>query len=359
MNLKGFFKRSNVVGNVVINGSVVGGNVVINGETINPKDLITKSFDERKTESVEEIDTIRINSSCPVKISSSDSMNAVAHFSGNATYSGEVEFNVEKLRNELIITVALKGFFKSTDLCLNVSISNLKKYKNIFVETTSSETVFMDSRICSENINLRTTSGSMTIRGNFNNIGIGSTSANIDLKTEYADSLSVNNTSGTANIVGNYKNIKIKATSGDFTIESNSAEKLNFDSSSGSLKLTGSFKDISISTKSGAVQINSKLNEYLKIDNTSSQVKLEGVFKNIRINSVSSRINSDIKAISDIKIDLKTTSGNANFDFENIKKVKISGGQVSGKVRNNHLEKENGYIANINYDVTFCNITIN
>lgn len=357
MNFNNFF---NQIGGVIINGDVIRGNdVIINGEKMSEKDLVTQNFDDQKNISMQEINTIKVDTSCTTRISSSDSTDLVAHLSGNATYVGKVKFNLEKNRDELMVTASLNGFFRDTNLVLDIFIPKFKKYDNISIETSSSKIEFLDSNVSAEKIDVDTSSGPLIIKGNFNKIDIDSSSANIDIKTEYADDLIIENSSGLINIFGNYKNILIDSSSSNCNIESDSVERLKFDSSSGKAKFKGGFKNITINATSTDIQINSKFNEYLKIDTSSSKIMLDGVYKDIVIETNHGKIISNIEAISDINISLEATSGNADFTLSNIKKVNISGDKISGKINNNRFERKNGYNANIRYEVVSCNITIN
>lgn len=308
------------VSNIRISGNST--NISFGGNSINFKDLMERHFDDIRTESAESFDTIKINSGCPVKILSSNTMDVEVHFFGDAYFKGNVDFNVSQEGNKLNITVKLDGVFQNTDLQLNISIPKSKKFKKISVETTCDEIEFLDESISAEKLRISTSSGDSNVKGDFDDIKINSSSGEIDVYSKYV------------------KNLKIETSSGDIDIG-------------------GSFKNIGIESSSGKISLDVSSVELLKIETSSGDANINGDFKDIYIISTHGKITANIYAKSDVQISIETTSADAEFNFENVRQVSTTGSTSSGEISNNLPVKSDGYIANIRYKTTFGDITIN
>lgn len=345
------------VSNIRISGNST--NISFGGNSINFKDLMERHFDDIRTESAESFDTIKINSGCPVKILSSNTMDVEVHFFGDAYFKGNVDFNVSQEGNKLNITVKLDGVFQNTDLQLNISIPKSKKFKKISVETTCDEIEFLDESISAEKLRISTSSGDSNVKGDFDDIKINSSSGEIDVYSKYVKNLKIETSSGDIDIGGSFKNIGIESSSGKISLDVSSVELLKIETSSGDTNIRGDLKKIETKSSFGKITLDTTSVESLNVETSSGDANINGDFKDIYIISTHGKITANIYAKSDVQISIETTSADAEFNFENVRQVSTTGSTSSGEISNNLPVKSDGYIANIRYKTTFGDITIN
>ena len=126
----------------------------------------------------------------------------------------------------------------------------------------------------------------------FGNVSIDATSADLNVPSLKADSLSVDVTSGNINVSGEIKNLTAGATSGDMVLE-----------------LTAQAKSIRTDATSGNVQIAAPGAEEIRTSSTSGDVKISaGTVKEVHTSSTSGSIECALEGFGVVDID--ATSGN-------------------------------------------------
>lgn len=203
------------------------------------------SFDERKTESADNVNGFIIDSSVAnIEMFASNSNEIEVHFYGHAVGDGAINFKVKNIDGFLTISVKTKGTFYESNLQVDIALPH-KKYKAISVKTISAK-IELQNNILTRLLEAASVSGKIESNVTFKEAYISSTSGRVDLNLNADSDISAG----------------IKTISSKVNIKLNNIGQLNLNSSSvsGYIKNNhtnmGDFSaKINVSTISGKITI--------------------------------------------------------------------------------------------------------
>lgn len=222
------------------NVTIVNGRVINGGGTGNPK-----KFDERKSEDVNNVEKITIDSTvADVNVSVSNSSKVEAHFYGQADVDGDVKFDVCVVNRELRITLKFTGNCYTGSLNLDVTVPQ-KTFKAITAKSSSAD-ITLSEGVSMDYFKVKTQSGDLESNATFANASITTMSGDVELYIDAKENISV----------------EISTMSGDVSAEFNNIGYIDLSTSSMSGDVrnrhkgaTGYTANVDISTMSGDIRI--------------------------------------------------------------------------------------------------------
>lgn len=201
----------NVSGNgiTVINGKVYKGNVtIVNGRVIGEdscNDSGKKEFDETKVESANGISRITVDSNINVIVSASNTSDVVAHMHGSAITDDNLNFSMQKLDNEIKISVVAAD---SSSGCNNVSIVSIGAFNCSFSNCSFAE---YSDLVLAIQIPSR----------EFENLSVESKNGNIEITSSVkANTISVESKNGNIDVSSCFQTLNVEAKNGNVAIDS-------------------------------------------------------------------------------------------------------------------------------------------
>lgn len=257
---------------VIINGKVYDGDVtmvngqVITGDSVND-DSAVKKFDEIKKETANGVKRITIDSNVNVKVSASNTNDVTAHLHGSIISDQNLNFSVEKQRNEILVSVKSKGTSISSSYMSVVSgcsvvINNCSVggkgglTLDIQIPDKTFEKLSIEANHANIDINSYVRASAITVDGKHGNINIGS-----DIE---ADIISVDNAHGNIDLSSTFQTLGINCRHGNIDVDSEvcSDVRLDITCQHGNVDVTlgniGTSK-VSVDTKHGNCKNNPKL----------------------------------------------------------------------------------------------------
>lgn len=200
----------NVSGNgiTIINGKVYKGNVtIVNGRVIGEETCndSKKEFDETKVESANGVNRITIDSNINVTVSASNNSDVVAHMYGATITDDNLSLSMQRLENEIGISVVAAN---SSSGCSNMSIVSIGA-----INSTISECSFVEdnSLVLSVQIPSRA----------FEKLSVESKNGSIEITSSVkANTISVESKNGNIDVSSNFQTLNVEAKNGNVTIDS-------------------------------------------------------------------------------------------------------------------------------------------
>ena len=243
-----FIRNGSAINNSIINTGVINGNISNGSMETNFESIPVTRFKEMKSEDAQKVERITINSTfVDVEVIASKSSKLVeAHFFGEATVVGNINFEVCLVGSELKISLTSDtGCHISGRLCFTVLVPE-KNFQQISVNTTSAD-ITLRENVFTDFLKVKTQSGDLDTSATFACANISTKSGDVEMFL-----LAQQNT-----------DMRISTTSGDVSINLHNIRQVSFAATSmcGNIKnhhiktATGYYASVAVSTKSGDVML--------------------------------------------------------------------------------------------------------
>lgn len=193
-----------------INGKIFSGNnvTIIGGRVLNGDGTCeTQKFDEIKSEYANNVEKITIDSTfADVNISVSNSSKVEAHFYGQASVEGEINFDVRLVNGELRIILKFVGNCYNNNLKLDITVPD-KTFKVISVKNASGD-ITLSEDVSTEQLKVKTMSGDLETNATFTNASISNMSGDIELSINASKDIVAEISTMSGNVSAEFNNIR-------------------------------------------------------------------------------------------------------------------------------------------------------
>ncbi len=250
------------------NGNVFSGSqVIINGRVINGGGIgKLKKYDEKRSEEAINVEKLTIQSTIvDVNVYASKTSKVEAYFYGEASLDKDIKLDIERVDNEILVSLLYSGSCYGGKLNLNITVP-YKRFKAIVVKSASAD-VTLNKGVSAKNINVHASSGDVTLSEGVSAQYIKVKTSSGDIETDATfTKADMSATSGDIELYIDANNdieVDISATSGDVSAEFNNISKMNLSTSvtCGDVKnrhrggSSGYTANVDISTTSGDIKI--------------------------------------------------------------------------------------------------------
>ncbi len=291
---------------LIVSAALIAAGCCLSGAAIAAVDgdlskLNSASYTEKQYDFTEDIESVRIEARCDVRIQ--PSADGVCHVSVFDEDSGDIFYEIKTENGVLNISRKDRrkwyerieiSFSESKDTGVTVSLPE-ERYIKLFAETAAGDISVSDGLVFDEG-ELSTASG------------------DIDLAADVSSTLKVETVSGDIKISGvGGEELSAKTTSGDIKLKNLTAGHVQAKAVSGDAEISGcSGKELSVKTTSGDIELKNTISEMLSLQSVSGDV---GFFscdgKDISVKTTSGDVGGNLLSGKDFSV--STTSGDVSL----------------------------------------------
>lgn len=279
---------------------IISGDSSIKGiDVMGMKEKIERSVNDQKTEKLDGIKTIKVNTTCEnINIINTDGDEVTAKFTGSyVSFFDAAERKLKVTRKNSSMEIAID-------------------YGNDSNISTFSSTLKLDvyvPRGFNGSMMINTTSGDTKVEEyTLKDFSYNATSGNLTIPEITSENAEMNTTSGNVQINGNIGSFTFNATSGEFISDELSAENAEIVTTSGDIQLNGSIDKIKLSSTSGTLRSDNLKAKDIELETTSGDAELSGDLGNVNATSTSGQIKLAYDSF-DYQASISTSSGDVSL----------------------------------------------
>lgn len=324
----------------IINGEFYEGNVtIINGKVVKGKKRESKeeekvTFDQRKTEIVEDGKNIVIKGNVPIYVMGSDSDEVEAHLYGTSTSKEEPKLSIQKIENDILIQAneicQKQGRFEANEVCH-------KQGQFVFATENSVVNIINNNVVGITNIDKGRLRLDVRLPKNRKLFVEGENSVTItsSVKSEF---MKIENVEGNIHIASNFQDLEASSRSGEIVVDANQNENavLKLETRNGGIEVSSKFQYLKASSRNGEIVVGTNQNSkaIIRLETQNGGIEVSSNFEDLRASSQHGTIDVESRLLSDAKLDVSTQMGNIVLELSNIKKSYLSTNTNMGRCRN-------------------------